>query len=267
MIVLLATLIAPEKRRPRVPQKGLWMNDRNTQRDGLKALNMMRQRILRLEFGPGSVLDEAELAQTMKVSRTPVREAIIQLISEELVIRDGRSARIAPLNLDDIPRLFDALLVASRMIDRLAAENRTPADLKRIEAAHRDFESCMYSGDHLERQEANIAFHMAIAEAAHNPYFFDFYRRTLMASSRFSGATFRQTDKAEVAESISGNRNADLFAHIGITLHQHTLILKAIQERDVEQADRLATEHQEHWYSWLQRQIFSHSSSINLSLR
>ncbi|MGY3146500.1 DNA-binding GntR family transcriptional regulator [Bradyrhizobium sp. USDA 3397] len=244
------------------------MNEKNPQRDGFKALNMLRQRILRLELGPGSVLDEAELAQSMKVSRTPVREAIIQLISEDLVIRDGRSARIAPLNLDDIPRLFGALLIASRLIDRLAAENRTPADLKRIEAAHIGFEKSMYSGDHLKRQEANIAFHMAIADAARNPYFFDFYRRNLMASSRFSGATFSQTGNAkDDAEDLSESRNPDLFAHVNLTLEQHALIVKAIQERDVEQADKLAIEHQELWYTWLQRQIFSHSSSINLSLK
>ncbi len=245
------------------------MQEKVSQRDGLKALNMIRQRILRLELGPGSVLDEAELAQAMKLSRTPVREAIIQLISEDLVIRDGRSARIAPLNLDDIPRLFGALLVSSRMINRLAAENRTITDLKRIEAAHLAFEETMYVNDYLKRQDANLAFHMAIADAARNPYFYDFYRRTLMASSRFSGATFVAASQSEdTTQFVTETSNPDLHAHITTTSEHHGLILKAIQERDIEMADRLAAEHQELWYNRLQRLIFpSASSAANLSLR
>ena len=103
-----------------------------TERDAWKVTRELRDAILRLELRPGRSLDEAAIAEALSVSRTPVREAIIQLIADGLVVREGRSAKVAPLDFDDLPKLYDALLIASRMVHRLAAQNRTDEDLKRI---------------------------------------------------------------------------------------------------------------------------------------
>ena len=73
------------------------------ERDGSKVARQIREAILRLELRPGAVLDEADLAATMNVSRTPVREAIIQLISDGLVERQGRKALVATLDFDEVP--------------------------------------------------------------------------------------------------------------------------------------------------------------------
>jgi DNA-binding GntR family transcriptional regulator len=222
------------------------MHKGEPQRDGLKVLNVLRERILRLEISPGSVIDENALASTFSVSRTPVREAIIQLISEGLAIRDGRYARVAPLNFDDIPRLYEALLIASRMINRLAAEHRNPDDLKRIKATHEGFEKCMYASNDVRRQEANVNFHLAIAAAAHNSYFFDFYHKTLTASSRLARACFSGAGKnAGNTGSITAKSDPDLFAHLTETSRQHSLMVRAIETRNIEEADNLAVEHHE----------------------
>ncbi|MDN3718170.1 GntR family transcriptional regulator [Roseibium salinum] len=108
------------------------MSNGTKDRSGSSPYRTLRERILTLELRPGSVLDEAGLSRQLEVSRTPIREAIIQLIADGLVVREGRSARVAPLDLDDIPPLYDALLISSRMIQRLAAEFRTEADLQVI---------------------------------------------------------------------------------------------------------------------------------------
>ncbi|MBT5679563.1 MAG: GntR family transcriptional regulator, partial [Marinovum sp.] len=50
-----------------------------TERDGNKIARHLRDAILRLQYRPGQNLDEAELSEALGVSRTPVREAIIQL--------------------------------------------------------------------------------------------------------------------------------------------------------------------------------------------
>lgn len=220
------------------------MPKRASQRDGIKALNIMRERILRLEISPGSVIDENALASMLSVSRTPVREAIIQLISEGLAIRDGRFARVAPLNFDDIPRLYEALLVSSRMIIRLAAEHRTADDLKDIKAMHEAFEKHKYSGDDMHRLEANVNFHQAIARAAHNPYFYDFYHKTLTASSRLSLACFAGAGgNSGNTGAVSEKSDSELFAHVTETSRQHALMVRAIEKRNIEEADNLAVKH------------------------
>ena len=192
------------------------------------------------------MIDENALASALSVSRTPVREAIIQLISEGLAIREGRFARVAPLNFDDIPRLYEALIVASRMINRLAAEHRTPDDLALIRTTCQEFEKYMFSGDDMKRQEANVSFHLAIAHAAHNAYFFDFYQKTLTASSRLSRACFSGAGKnAGNRGAITEKSDPELFAHLTETARQHALMVKAIEKRKIEEADELAVKHQE----------------------
>jgi DNA-binding GntR family transcriptional regulator len=245
------------------------MQAETPQRDGVKALNILRQRILRLEMSPGSVIDENALASMLSLSRTPIREAIIQLISEGLAIREGRFARVAPLSFDEVPKLYEALLVASRMIIRLAAEHRTDAELKAITAAHREFERQMYSGDDLHRQEANVVFHLAIADAAHNSYFYEFYHKTLTASSRLARACFSGAGKnAGNTGPVSEISDPELFAHVTETSRQHALMVKAIEARDIEAADDLAVQHHALACNRIQNMMFSlPRSTSNVSLK
>lgn len=245
------------------------MQAETPQRDGIKALNILRERILRLEISPGSVIDENALASMLSVSRTPIREAIIQLISEGLAIREGRFARVAPLNFNEVPRLYEALLVSGRMIMRLAAEHRTDEELKAIKAAQREFDKQMYSGDDMNRQEANVSFHLAIAEAAHNSYFHEFYHKTLMASSRLSRACFSGAGKnAGNTGAVSETSDPELFAHVTETSRQHALMVKAIEKRAIEEADDLAVQHHDLACNRIKHMMFSlPQSTSNVSLK
>lgn len=236
-------------------------------RDGIKVLNVLRERILRLEMPPGSVIDENALASGLSVSRTPVREAIIQLISDGLAIRDGRFARVAPLNFDDIPRLYEALLISSRMINRLAAEHRTDEDMKRIRAKHQDFEKLMYGGNDMYRQEANVSFHLAIATGAHNPYFYEFYQKVLTATSRLARACFTGVGKhAGKTGAITRDTDPELFAHLAETARQHSLMVEAIEKRDIEEADALAVLHHELTCNRVKHMLFALRPGSNLVL-
>lgn len=204
------------------------------ERDAWKVTRQLRDAILRLELRPGSILDEAALAESLSVSRTPVREAIIQLIADGLVVRDGRSAKVAPLDFDDLPKLYDALLIASRMIHRLAAQNRTDHDLEEIFKQKTLFEEAVASGDGVGRSETNFALHMAIAKAADNRHFSAFYEQTLIGSIRIARACF--------AGNV-GDAAPDLQQHLDETVRQHDLIFDAIKMRDVERSDEYATLH------------------------
>lgn len=228
-------------------------------RDGSKIFKTLREAILRLEMPPGSVIDEASLGAQLSVSRTPIREAVIQLIAEGLVIRDGRSARVAPLDFNDVPRIYEALLISSRMIHRLAAENRKRADLERVHSAMLRFEDYLQVGDGVQRQDANVAFHMEIARAAENDYFKEFYERMLITSSRLSRACFSNSER--------GGRGAapddGLIAHIAETARQHRLMFSAIEARDIEASDQLAIDHQKLSFDRLQSTMFTPAESIS----
>ena len=206
-----------------------------TERDGTHVEKWIREAILRLKLRPGQVLDEARLSEEFMVSRTPVREAIIKLIADGLVIRDGRKAKVAPLDFDEFPKLFDALLISSRMVHRLAAEFRTEANLNEINRTLLDFENSVASGGGVDRSEANLLFHQAIARAANNRYFAGFYDQALIGTIRMARACFANSGQNETQD--------DLAAHLAETKRQHRAIQTAIHDRNVEAADEMAVEH------------------------
>ena len=93
----------------------------------------IKERILRLEYPPGLNLAEVDFVGELKVSRTPVREALIKLASEGLVeLHQNRGAWVSEITLSDIRQFFEALDVAQRMVTRLAALRFNPEALQAL---------------------------------------------------------------------------------------------------------------------------------------
>ncbi|MFE6767221.1 GntR family transcriptional regulator [Streptomyces sp. NPDC057689] len=72
---------------------------------------------------PGTRLRERELAEALGVSRVPVREALVRLATEGLVVLEPRrGARVRRLTLRDVDELFDLRLSLEVFAARRAAE-------------------------------------------------------------------------------------------------------------------------------------------------
>ena len=189
----------------------------------------LRTEILALTLQPGQLLDETSLAERFDLSRSPVREALIRLAAEELVVTlPNRSTIVAPIELANFPKYVDALDIAQRMNTRLAAELRTEADLETMASRQRRFEAAVKSGDHLAMSETNKDFHMAIAHAGRNPYLASFYEKLLDQGRRMLHLHF---------EFLERTREGYLLTD------EHLEMLAAIKAQDVDRADRLAHDH------------------------
>src|SRR5262245_45225445 len=94
-----------------------WVNTKGTKAPGWKNVyDVLRTEILSLELVPGQPLDETTLAQRFGLSRSPVREALIRLSGEELVVTlPNRSTMVAPIALAAFPKYVEALDVTQRM--------------------------------------------------------------------------------------------------------------------------------------------------------
>jgi DNA-binding GntR family transcriptional regulator len=95
---------------------------------------ILRKRILDGEFRNGERLVEAVLAREMRISRGPVREALMTLRAEGLVAEDQpRGVRVTDLGLDDISEIFDLrIAVEGRAAQRLALSNVDLGPLRAI---------------------------------------------------------------------------------------------------------------------------------------
>lgn len=193
------------------------------------AYETIRDEILTLTLGPGQMLDETGLAERFGMSRSPIREALIRLAGEELVVMlPNRSTIVAPIDVQSFPKYVEALDIAQRVNTRLAAELRSEADLKTIAARQREFEIAVKGGKHLAMSEANKRFHMAIAHAGRNLYLASFYERLLDQGRRMLHLHFDYLERTQ---------NGYLLTD------EHGEMLEAIRARDVERADFLAHAH------------------------
>ena len=197
------------------------------------AYETLRREILSLELEPGLDLDEAGLVARLGLSRTPVREALIRLAADELVVLlPNRGAKVAPLDLADTPRYIEALDLAQRAVHRFAAQRRTAEDLARIEAARDAFEDSISGGDAMAMTERNRDFHAAVAEAAHNRYLAAHYVRLLNQGMRLLRIPFAYDPAGDGAD-----------AHIAKIVEDHRKITDAIASRDADRADALGHAH------------------------
>jgi DNA-binding GntR family transcriptional regulator len=131
----------------------------------------IRRLILSQELQPGQRIKQAELAAMMGVSTMPVREALLRLVSEGMVIADmNRSFTVAmtttPGGIRDIYWIHSVL--AGELTSR-AWDRRNDDLIKVITAHHEKYMAAMKSGAHPELFKANWDFHAAIHRAAEAP--------------------------------------------------------------------------------------------------
>ncbi len=111
---------------------------------------------------PGQRLQEASLAVSLGVSRTPVREALARLESEGLIAAEGRSFVVPVLSDADVDEIYELRgLLEPAALAQVARRAAPAAALERIAAALRDAEAADRARDAGAFIEANARFHAA----------------------------------------------------------------------------------------------------------
>lgn len=190
--------------------------------------DVLRDEILNLARPPGSPIDEVQLAESLSMSRTPVREALVRLVAEGLVTTlPNRATIVSQIDFLNLHHYFDALTLMYRVTTRLAAQNRTAEDLAVIRAHQAEFSRAVEAQDALAMIATNREFHAAIAEAGRNPYYIALFNRLLDEGRRI----------LRIYYSSYQDRLPQRF------VDEHAEMIAAIEAGDVATADRLATAH------------------------
>jgi DNA-binding GntR family transcriptional regulator len=129
----------------------------------------IRAAIVAGRYPPGDRLLEDQLAQELDVSRNPVREALQALSTEGfVVIEPRRGARVATISPQRANELFEVRATLEGLAGRLAAERRTPAQLRELQAIVREGEERVDARRLGELPELNTRFHLALHSATGN---------------------------------------------------------------------------------------------------
>lgn len=118
---------------------------------------------------PGSSLDEEALARRFEVSRTPVREAILQLIESGLVEKRPRQgAVVAMTDVSDLIRLFEIMSELEAICAKFAARRMTAAEREALQTLHERSKQAFASEDYDTYYALSRQFHLLVIEGAHN---------------------------------------------------------------------------------------------------
>jgi DNA-binding GntR family transcriptional regulator len=173
--------------------------------------NNLRKAISEGQFVPGEKLNYSELARSMEVSMTPIREAMRVLDAQGLVnIKTYRSASVASLTIAEIQQIYEIRKTLEGVAIREAVHNISPeimASLKQVvadleeatSALSRDTDLEVVKNDVVNIQELHRQFHALILLAAGNKYlmkiieflrghlgpYFSFSARAMAESRRF----------------------------------------------------------------------------------
>lgn len=186
--------------------------------------------IINLELPPGSAISENDLSVSLNLSRTPVREALIEMTRLDLVkIYPQKGSFVSKIDYDLIEESKFIRLSLELAALRLLCEQGIPADVlalfhKNLEAQRRYVQN---PGVYNTMLELDNEFHRLIFQAVNKQRTYEFIRTQMVHFDRLRVLAYRmlKTEKNEQ------------------TLNDHENIMYAMEKRDAELAEMVMSRH------------------------
>ena len=138
----------------------------------------LKERIIHLEYEPGTILKEQTLAGEFGVSRTPLRTVLFRLEWEHLVkILPRTGILVMELELNTITHVFQARLEIEEVIGTLAAERFTPEDLSHLATLHKECQGLIGNKDPRRLGAADMEIKQTFNLASGNPFLIEMAER------------------------------------------------------------------------------------------
>lgn len=217
----------------------------------------LRAAILSGAFAPGERLREERLARALGVSRGPVREALVELERQGLVvINRNRGAVVAQLSRDDLEELYTLRLAIEDLAIRRAAEASDPVTIARMRALIGQMRDALARGSaEQEAAQFDLDFHDAIYDGANHRRLKDAWTiirpqiHILLLNRNLADVDFREmlvTAHEELLDAIVA-ADPDLAAR---RLHEHLggsyeRVSRSLERQLEQQAADAATPHEE----------------------
>jgi len=128
---------------------------------------MIRDKIISGEYQPGDWLRQEQLAQQLEVSYTPIRQALDWLVADGLAEHvSHKGVRLTLINEKEIAEAYSLRLLLDPILARVAAENRSTADIKHLQDILEQLEKTTTLDDMRDRRRLNREYHKTISESA-----------------------------------------------------------------------------------------------------
>jgi len=153
------------------------------------ALDQLREAIILGELPAGTPLRLDELARSLGMSISPIREAVRQLEALGLAKHvPHQGARVLDFDIDDLRDLFEVRLALESLAVRRAAERFAGEDAETARACLARFDEAAAAGDVRGTMRAHTDFHFTLYEASHTSWLVALIRPAWDRSERFRPA-------------------------------------------------------------------------------
>jgi DNA-binding GntR family transcriptional regulator len=184
----------------------------------------LRLAIVTGEIRPNAPLIEVDLANTLKVSRTPIRESLQRLGADELIVPRKRGWAVREYSALEIQESYEVRAALEGYAAGLAAERGSDEEIATI-AEIQKLRNVETNPSHEFRVTTNRQFHDGIIKAAHN-------RRLADAVYRSGRFYFNERIAANTTRNDFASNQAD-----------HSRIVSALQARDSDAAEKAMRTH------------------------
>jgi DNA-binding GntR family transcriptional regulator len=193
---------------------------------GQHVFENLKHAILRGDIPPGNRLVENRLAETMGISRTPVREAMHKLEREGIIQKLPNSGfTVTGLTREDIEETFGIRSVLESYAARLAAVNHEDGELAPLGEKIEEYQMCLDQGRLEDLPEINTQFHDILYDLSRSPKLIKMVNDLRDQIYRFRKIILKAETRARAS-------NDD-----------HRRMLRAMQNRDADRVERLVKEH------------------------
>lgn len=172
------------------------------------------------------IITAAQFAAILEVSRTPVREALLQLASEGfLVAIDGRGFMIKEFSEKEIRDFFETRRIIEAYVAQQLVSGLTEVDLLQMERTLEIMKELADEGDPFAFLDADRDFHMGLVQRHNNLFLISI------------------VDQIRTLISILGRRALFMRGRTRQVIREHASIIEAFSERDVKKAVEAVTQH------------------------
>jgi DNA-binding GntR family transcriptional regulator len=186
----------------------------------------LRRRIIDGRLRLGEALSENALAAELGISKTPVREALLQLKLERLVeVLPQRGTYVFRLGADQVVMISELREVLEVAAARAAVERNHAALVRRMSEIYEAMRAAYEADDTVAYRTLDGEYHQAVIDLSGNPFIRDAY----------SQVGFRiQALRSRLSKEAALNR---------LSIRDHREMLKLIRARDVPSLQQLLRAH------------------------
>lgn len=199
------------------------------------AYELIAQKIMTMEYGPGTPLEEKRLKDELGLGRTPIREALFQLSSDLLVeSQPGKGFVVRPITFQEVKSVFEALEIMELGVAQLISRRNTEQCVKSMTSIHEEMVAAVEARSVEEMVKLNSKFHTFFAECSQNMYLIEGLNRVRCAADRLAFLSYGN----EVPPHLS------LKEHYAAVVEEHSEMIECIKNQDENGLVRVLLMHQ-----------------------